>query len=132
MVRNNHPIPDRRFHSAFAVVCVEGDKDLEEGRMMNDNRKVILSHQEISKGHTATTLCHLYETIEQKNTYITALEAELAELKAQRDAWKTMAIALEQKPGRLKTVEHMLDGAYQYHEFLDVDESEEDNGTLPT
>ena len=98
----------------------------------DDNRKQILAHQEVNDMQQHNDTIYLRATIEQKNDYITALEAELTELKAQRDAWKTMAIALEQQPGRLKTVEHMLDGAYQYHEFLDVDESEEDNGTLPT
>lgn len=73
----------------------------------DDNRTQILARQVVNEGHTMTTLCRLHEIIEQKNTYITTLEVELADMTAQRDAWQTMAIELEQLPERLKAAEAM-------------------------
>lgn len=114
MVRNNHPIPDRRFHSASAVVCVEGDKDLEEGKMMNDNRKQILAHQAIDD---ASNSVYYQQQLEQHRTMIgllqakvNRLETELADVTAQRDAWRKTACASAIAPERLKTVELTAEG----------------------
>lgn len=76
--------------------------------MNNDNttRQQILAHEQLDRTQLLNTMMYLRTTIEQKNTYITTLEAELASMTAQRDAWKTTACAyaLEQAP-ELKPVE---------------------------
>ena len=94
----------------------------------DDNRKQILAHQAIDD---TSNNAYYQQQLEQHRTMIGLLQAkvkrvetELASMTAQRDAWRTTAMALEQQPGRLKTVEHTLDGAYHYCEFPNVDESE--------
>ena len=77
--------------------------------MTNDNRTQILAHQTIEDANNSS---YQRQQIEQHREMILAqeqnirrLKAELADVTAQRDAWKTTAIALEQQPERLKTVE---------------------------
>ncbi|KKL71950.1 hypothetical protein LCGC14_2089780 [marine sediment metagenome] len=76
--------------------------------MSNDNRNIILSHQAIDDANDSS---YRQQQMEQHRMMIGLLDAnvkrlktELADMTAQRDAWRTTAIALEQKPGRLKTV----------------------------
>ncbi len=73
---------------------------------MNDNRTQILAQDDADRAHMSNKMAYLHATIEQKNAYITTLEAELRDITAQRDAWFNMACAyaLGQAP-ELKTVE---------------------------
>ena len=77
--------------------------------MTNDNRTQILAHQTIDDANDSS---YHQQQMEQHREMILAqeqnirrLKAELADVTAQRDAWKTTACALEQQPERLKTVE---------------------------
>ena len=73
--------------------------------MNNDNRTQILDLWPLYSTYSEHDIENMRRLIglqEEKNQH---LEAEIADMTAQRDAWKTTAIALEQKPGRLKTVE---------------------------
>lgn len=72
---------------------------------MNDNRNMILAHEQLDRTQLLNTMMYLRTTIEQKNTYVTTLEAELADMTAQRDAWRKTACASAIAPERLKMVE---------------------------
>jgi hypothetical protein len=75
--------------------------------MNNDNatRQQILAQDEADRAHMSHKMVYLHTTIEQKNTYITTLEAELRDITLQRDAWRKTACASAIAPERLETVE---------------------------
>lgn len=70
--------------------------------MSNDDRKQIINSWAIDSASAQHGLSQAHLLIGLQEGKIERLEAEVAELKLQRDAWKTTAIALEQQPERLK------------------------------
>lgn len=83
--------------------------------MSNDNRSTILAQQSIDSAQARSDMCRMIGLLEAKVERLEVaneeLNAELASMTAQRDAWKVTAMALEQTPERLETVELTVEQA---------------------
>ncbi len=69
------------------------------------NNKQVISHYQISSDFDRKMRKDMCRLIGLQQARIEALEATNTDLIAQRDVWRTMAIELEQVPGRFEVTE---------------------------